>query len=52
MNKNNEIKIGDFGISKELNSYKKFLPIALNYRLLNNNKIFEFIYRIRLYRKM
>ena len=24
MNKNNEIKIGDFGISKELNSYKTF----------------------------
>ena len=24
MNKNNEIKIGDFGISKELNSYKKY----------------------------
>ena len=29
--------------------YKKFVPIVINYRLLNNNKIFGFIYRIRHY---
>ena len=31
--------------------YKKFVPIVINYRLLNNNKIFEFIYRISHYSK-
>ena len=30
MNKNNEIKIGDFGISKELNSYKTFTKTNKN----------------------
>ena len=29
--------------------YKNFVPIVINYRLLNNNKIFGFIYRISHY---
>ena len=29
--------------------YKNFVPIVINYRLLNNNKIFGIIYRISHY---